>query len=105
MIKYRIEKEKKTPESLNIDMNEIFQELSQNIEQLRGKTNLMDELSLLAKDIDDDDDMNDEVEDEQENSMPLTPEMERANTIYEQAMKLINGTTNRQYEMYAIHLL
>lgn len=35
---------------------------------------------------------------EQEENIPLTPEMERANTIYHQAMKLINVTINRKYE-------
>ncbi|CAF0981859.1 unnamed protein product [Adineta ricciae] len=40
-----------------------------------------------------------QVEDEQEEpAVPLTPEMEHANTIYNQAMKLINGTGNRQYD-------
>lgn len=97
MIKYRIEKEKKSFDNLNIDMKEIFDELSQNIQQIRGKSNLVDELSLLAKDVDDD--LKDDVEDEQETATPVTPEMERANTLYDQAIKLINGTTNRQYEV------
>lgn len=77
-------------------MKEIFQELSLNLqEQIRSKSNLMDELSLLSKDVDD---TKDEAEDEQETTIPLTPEMERANGIYDQGMKLINATTNRQYE-------
>ena len=97
VIRYRIEKEKKTPDgNLNVDMKEIFQELSLNLqEQIRSKSNLMDELSLLSKDVDD---IKDETEDEQETTIPLTPEMERANGIYDQGMKLINATTNRQYE-------
>ena len=33
-----------------------------------------------------------EEEEEEEVIVPLTPEMEHANTIYHQAMKLINGT-------------
>jgi hypothetical protein len=34
---------------------------------------------------------------EEYDEIPLTPEMEQADTIYHEAMKLINGTTNRQY--------
>ncbi|CAF5059998.1 unnamed protein product, partial [Rotaria socialis] len=30
---------------------------------------------------------------------PLTPEIEHANMLYHQAMKLINVTINRQYEL------
>jgi len=37
-------------------------------------------------------------EEEEEIQIPLTPEMEHANTIYHQAMQLINGTINRQYQ-------
>ncbi|CAF4935199.1 unnamed protein product, partial [Rotaria magnacalcarata] len=37
-------------------------------------------------------------ETDEEENIPLTPEMDRANNIYHQAMKLINVTVNRQYE-------
>ena len=40
----------------------------------------------------------DDVDDAQEEILPLTPEMEHANTLYHQAMKLINVTMNRQYD-------
>lgn len=97
VIRYRIEKEKSSESNLNLDMKEIFQELSLNLqEQMRSKSNLMDELSLLSKDADDD--IKDEAGDEQEATIALTPDMERANGMYDQAMKLINATTNRQYE-------
>jgi hypothetical protein len=39
-----------------------------------------------------------EDDSEPEEIIPLTPEMEHANTLYDQAMKLINVTINRQYE-------
>ena len=40
----------------------------------------------------------DEEENDEEEILPLTPEMEHANILYHQAMKLINVTINRQYE-------
>jgi hypothetical protein len=39
-----------------------------------------------------------EDESDQEEIIPLTPEMEHANTLFDQATKLINVTINRQYE-------
>jgi len=39
-----------------------------------------------------------EEEEEEEEILPLTPEMEHANKIFDQANKLINVTLNRQYE-------
>jgi len=45
-----------------------------------------------------DEDENVEEEEEVEEIVTLTPEMEHANTLFEQANKLINVTFNRQYE-------
>jgi hypothetical protein len=45
-----------------------------------------------------DEDDNEEEEAEVEEIVTLTPEMEHANTLFEQANKLINVTFNRQYE-------
>ena len=39
-----------------------------------------------------------DIDDEPEEILPLTPAMEHANTLYHQAMKLINVTINRQYD-------
>jgi hypothetical protein len=40
----------------------------------------------------------DDIDEQQEESVPLSPSMEHANTIYHQAMKMINVTINRQYD-------
>lgn len=42
--------------------------------------------------------VDDDIQGEEDIPIPLTPEMEHANTLYHQGMKLINGTTNQQYE-------
>ncbi len=50
---------------------------------------------------------NEEIEEDEineEENLPLTPEMEHANTIYDQANKLINITFNRQYETYELFI-
>jgi hypothetical protein len=47
---------------------------------------------------DDEEEIVEEEEEEEEEIFPLTPEMEHANTIFDQANKLINVTLNRQYE-------
>jgi hypothetical protein len=46
----------------------------------------------------DEDDNEEEEEEVEEEIVTLTPEMEHANTLFEQANKLINVTFNRQYE-------
>lgn len=40
----------------------------------------------------------DDEEENEEEIKPLTPEMERANALFDQANKLINVTFNRQYD-------
>lgn len=78
IIKYHITKEDPTPEvKANVDSQGTSEESGDNLEKQN---------------------VNDIQEDEEEIPIPLTPEMEHANTIYHQAMKLINGTINRQYE-------
>ncbi len=86
IIKYRIETEKTTPEvDVNANLKEIIEQIDVNLQkQALEKSN----------------EINDHIqeEEEEENPIPLTPELEHANTLYHQGMKLINGTTNRQYE-------
>jgi hypothetical protein len=93
MIKYRIEKEKKIPGiNVNIDLQNIIEEIGVNLhkQNLEKSTTVDIVKNSLSNEK--------EIEEDEEISIPLTPEMEHANTIYHQAMKLINGTTNRQYE-------
>ncbi len=54
-------------------------------------TNSNEEVHEDENDDDDDDDDDEEI-------IPLTPEMEHANTLYHQANKLINISLNQQYE-------
>lgn len=60
-----------------------------------ANTNTDDGNEEVENEIVEEEQMEDELE---EPTVPLTPEMEHANTIYNQAMKLINGTANRQYD-------
>jgi hypothetical protein len=75
IIKYHIEEEKASPEI--------------NPQENSDSSIPIDNLSSISKDP--------QINEEQEEEIVLTPEMELADTIYHQAMKLINGTTNRQY--------
>ncbi len=85
IIKYRIEKDKTIPD---VNVNPNLQEIINQIDDHVKKQNL-EKLNEIDDDI---------QEEEEKIEIPLTPEMEHANTLYHQAMKLINGTTNRQYE-------
>jgi len=97
-IKYHIEKE-----NVNIDPKNILEEIDVNLQkenQNLEKSNTVDDLSSTLKNSQSNEKQVDNViqEEEEEIEIPLTPEMEHANTFYHQAMKLINGTINRQYE-------
>ena len=83
IIKYRIEKERTTPDvDINGNLQDIIDQIGDHLQkQNLEKSNEVDE----------------EIQ-EEEIQVPLTPEMEHANTLYHQGMKLINGTTNKQYE-------
>ncbi|CAF4682792.1 unnamed protein product, partial [Rotaria sp. Silwood2] len=63
---------------------------SSRTDNSNDKQPLTDKISTEELKEDDDSD--------EEEIVPLTPEMERANTIYHQAIKLINVTVNRQHE-------
>ena len=71
-------------------INEISADNS-NSEQLSTDANSNKESEEGRSNDDDDSDDNDEI-------ISLTPEMEQANKIYHEAMKLINVTINRQYQ-------
>ncbi|CAF0774067.1 unnamed protein product [Rotaria sordida] len=96
IIKYRIEKEKpnsdvqeENPNLLNTQ-NDIPATLEES--QLNTNENNND----IQEEEEHDDDDHDKHDDDE---ISLTSEMKRANTIYHQAMKFINVTTNRQYEI------
>jgi hypothetical protein len=89
-------------------IQELYQTLKKTQPQLFTKSSQIDKTSIENlnnqqsttdnnpnEDIEEDEEI--EVEEEEE-IIPLTPEMEHANTIYNQAMKLINVTNNRQYD-------
>ena len=94
MIKYRIEKQTTAEDlNVNIDLQNILQELTANLKK-------QDRHSTDPSKVDADDESQETEEDEDEEDVGiLTAEMEQANNLYHQAMKLINGTGNRQYPM------
>ncbi|CAF1147680.1 unnamed protein product [Rotaria magnacalcarata] len=83
IIQYSIEKESSTPENAADSQEENVDSSSEDVSN-------SDSEEKNSDDDDDDDDENIET--------PLTPEMEHANMLYHQAMKLMNVTINRQYE-------
>ncbi|CAF3395769.1 unnamed protein product [Rotaria sp. Silwood1] len=92
IIKYHIEKQNPNSdlqeENLNLLKNQ--QNLPVTFEESQSNSNENDsDIQEENSDYDNDDD---------NNEISLTPEMEQADTIYHQAMKLINVTTNRQYQ-------
>ncbi|CAF3921824.1 unnamed protein product, partial [Adineta steineri] len=95
IIKYRIKKEQTIPEQNNqqeIDVNsqqENIDPLNKIDDYLASVTDSPSDIKQVDEDFQEDDD----------DKVPLTPGMEHANTVYHHAMKLINGTINRQYEM------
>jgi len=86
-------------------IQQLYQTLKKTQPQLFTKSSRMsrDEQQTATDTIDENEEIVDEVveeeeeEDEQEEIVQLTPEMQRANTLFDQANKLINATTNRQY--------
>ena len=109
MIKYYIEKEEKTPE-VNPDIN--IQDILQEVDDKLQTHDPVDEIDHELPPYDLVDDIYDTSEDfptgleniddyfiplEDEDDFPLTPEMEQANIIFDEAMKLINGTGIQQY--------
>jgi hypothetical protein len=103
--KYR---QKKTSEQSSTKLSNMIQQLYQTLK----KTQPHLFTKSLQKDKNPTDNLNDqplltdtntkeeieEDESDQEEIIPLTPEMEHANTLFDQATKLINVTINRQYE-------
>ncbi len=98
IIKYSIEKEEKTSEiNLNINLQNILQEIGVKLQE--QKVEPLNQFGNLPGTPSEDKEIDNDFQDEEEDEIPLTPEMTHANTIYHQAMKLINGTTNRQYDV------
>ncbi|CAF2524982.1 unnamed protein product [Rotaria sp. Silwood2] len=94
IIKYHIEKEKTTSDlqEENLNLLNTQNDLPVTFEESQLNTNEND--SDIQEENHDDDNNGDDDDDD----ISLTPEMEQADTIYHEAMKLINVTTNRQYE-------
>ena len=85
---------------MNINIEELLNKISANLQnENQDQSNVVDGLSSTLKDSSQPEENDDEVQEEGEEEIPLTPEMEQANDLYHQAMKLINGTSNRQYAM------
>lgn len=107
--KYR---EKDQIDQLNPTLNSMIQQLYQTLKQNQPelfsrrsstKKSSKDPTEEIRTDqIDENDQIvvehEEEEEEEIEENLPLTPEMEHANTLFHQGMKSINVTTNRQYE-------
>jgi hypothetical protein len=79
-------------------IQQLYQTLKKTQPQLFTKSYGTDK--TLTDDTQSTIDTNSNEEIDEEENLPLTPEMEHANTIYDQANKLINITFNRQYETY-----
>ncbi|CAF4252753.1 unnamed protein product [Rotaria socialis] len=82
---------------LSAMIQDLYQTIKTTRPHLFTKATRNDDRELPA-----DTNLNEETKDvdetDEEENIPLTPEMDRANNIYHQAMKLINVTVNRQYE-------
>lgn len=92
--------------TLNMMIQQLYQTLKQTQPELfakRSKTIKDPSSSIDERVADVPEEQVEQEEEEQEEevaeeTVPLTPEMERANTLYHQGLKLINGTNNRQYD-------
>ncbi|CAF1549928.1 unnamed protein product [Rotaria sp. Silwood1] len=82
-------------------IQDLYQTLKKTQPHLFTKPSRTDSLNDKQSSIDDKN-FNQELKEDDNNDVEeiisLTPEMEHANTIYHQAIKLINVTVNRQYE-------
>jgi len=82
-------------------IQQLYQTLKKTQPQLFTKSSGMDKTSTDDTESTINTNSNEEIEEDEineEENFPLTPEMEQANKIYDQANKLINITFNRQYE-------
>lgn len=105
--KYR---QKTNSDQSSTKLSNVIQQLYQTLKKTQPQ--LFTKLSQLDKTSTDDqqsstditadpEEENEEIEEEEEveeEVLPLTPEMEHANTLFHQANKLINVTLNRQYD-------
>ncbi len=87
-------------------IQQVYQTLKKTQPELFSKLSPSDQSSTDDQQSTTDTNPDEEIqaeEEEEENEVeeevvPLTPEMQHANTLYDQANKLINVTFNRQYE-------
>jgi hypothetical protein len=85
-------------------IQQLYQTLKKTQPQLFTKSSQIDKTSIDDQQSTTETNSNEEIpeeeneeEEEEEEILPLTPEMEQANSIFDQANKLINITLNRQY--------
>jgi hypothetical protein len=82
-------------------IQQLYQTLKKTQPQLFTKSSQIDKTSIddqqSTTDINSNEEIPEEENEEEEEILPLTPEMEQANSIFDQANKLINITLNRQY--------
>jgi hypothetical protein len=82
-------------------IQQLYQTLKKTQPQLFTKSSQIDKTSIDDQQSTTETNSNEEIpeeeNEEEEEILPLTPEMEQANSIFDQANKLINITLNRQY--------
>jgi SEL1 protein len=103
--KYR---EKTNSDQTKSKLSTIIQQLYQTLKKAQPelftkKSRIDDQSSTTTTDMNSNEEIDEEEnevveEDEEEEIVALTPEMERANLLFDQANKLINVTFNRQYD-------
>jgi hypothetical protein len=85
-------------------IQQLYQTLKKTQPELfTKKSRIDDQSSTTTTDMNSNEEIDEEEnevveEDEEEEIVALTPEMERANLLFDQANKLINVTFNRQYD-------